>query len=120
MFCGYARPLVRAVVDGQARGHQFLLPIEDTIIVSEELGRRYRFPKWQYTLGHARRHEAIRVTPVATGRDRVLLFDGKYHGHFDPTLVELVAAGPSSPRSPACRLTSSSTRPSCLSTISRP
>jgi glutamate-1-semialdehyde 2,1-aminomutase len=30
---------------------------------------------------------------VVTGRDRVLLFDGKYHGHLDQALVELDADG---------------------------
>jgi glutamate-1-semialdehyde 2,1-aminomutase len=77
-----------------ARGHQFLLPVEDAIAVSEELGRRYGLPKWQYTLSASQANtEAIRVARVATGRDRVLLFDGKYHGHFDQTLVEWNAAG---------------------------
>jgi glutamate-1-semialdehyde 2,1-aminomutase len=91
MFCGYApAPLVRAVSERVARGNQFLLPVEDAIIVSEELGRRFGLPKWQYTSSatHANT-EAIRVARVATGRERVLMFDGKYHGHFDEALVEL-------------------------------
>ena len=73
-----------------ARGNQFLLPVEDAIVVSEELGRRFGLPKWQYTSSatHANT-EAIRVARVATGRERVLMFDGKYHGHFDEALVEL-------------------------------
>ena len=91
MFCGYApQPLVRAVSECMARGHQFLLPVEDAIIVSEELGRRYGLPKWQYTLSASQANtEVIRVARIATGRDKVLLFDGKYHGHFDQALVEL-------------------------------
>ena len=95
MFCGYApEPLVRAVTERMARGHQFLLPVEDAIVVSEELGRRYGLPKWQYTLSASQANtEVIRVARVATGRDKVLLFDGKYHGHFDQTLVEWNAAG---------------------------
>jgi len=95
MFCGYGpEPLVRAVSDRVARGSQFLLPTEDAIVVSEELARRYGLPKWQYTLSatHANT-EAIRVARVVTGRDRVLLFDGKYHGHLDQALVELDAHG---------------------------
>jgi glutamate-1-semialdehyde aminotransferase len=91
MFCGYApEPLVRAVSDRIARGNQFLLPTEDAIVVSEELGRRFGLPGWQYTSSatHANT-EAIRVARVVTGRDRVLMFDGKYHGHFDEALVEL-------------------------------
>src|SRR4051794_6542385 len=39
MFCGYApEPLVRAVSRQMALGNQFLLPTEDAIVVSEELG----------------------------------------------------------------------------------
>lgn len=95
MFCGYApEPLVRAVSRRMERGHQFLLPVEDAIIVSEELSRRYGLPKWQYTLSASQANtEVMRVARVATGRDKILLFDGKYHGHFDQTLVELDAAG---------------------------
>jgi glutamate-1-semialdehyde 2,1-aminomutase len=95
MFCGYApEPLVRAVSDVMARGHQFLLPVEDAIIVAEELGRRFGLPKWQFTLSASQANtEAIRAARVATGRDKVLMFDGKYHGHFDDALVELDAAG---------------------------
>ncbi len=91
MFCGYApEPLVRAVADRMARGHQFLLPNEDAIVVSEELARRYGLPKWQYTSSASQANtEAIRVARVATGRDTVLLFDGKYLGHFDAALVEI-------------------------------
>jgi glutamate-1-semialdehyde 2,1-aminomutase len=91
MFCGYApEPLVRAVSAQVARGNQFLLPTEDSIVVSEELARRFGLPKWQYTSSatHANT-EAIRVARVVTGRDRVLMFDGKYHGHFDEALVAL-------------------------------
>ena len=55
MFCGYApEPLLRAVSRRMERGHQFLLPVEDAIIVSEELSRRYGLPKWQYTLSASR------------------------------------------------------------------
>ena len=95
MFCGYApEPLVRAVSKRMARGHQFLLPTEDAITVSRELGRRYGLPKWQYTLSASQANtEAIRLARVATGRDKVLLFDGKYHGHFDQALVELDGDG---------------------------
>ena len=95
MFCGYApEPLVRAVADRMARGNQFLLPDEDAIVVSELLGDRFGLPKWQYTSSatHANT-EAIRVARVFTGRDRVLMFDGKYHGHLDEALVELDADG---------------------------
>jgi glutamate-1-semialdehyde 2,1-aminomutase len=95
MFCGYApEPVVRAAADRMARGNQFLLPTEDAIVVAEELTRRYVLPMWQFTLSASQANtEAIRVARVVTGRDKVLLFDGKYHGHFDEALVELAPDG---------------------------
>ena len=91
MFCGYApEPIVRAVSERVAGGSQFLLPSEDAIWVAEEFARRWHLPKWQFTLSASQANvEVIRVARVATGRNKTLLFDGKYHGHFDQALVEL-------------------------------
>lgn len=95
MFCGYApEPLVRAVGERMSHGNQFLLPTEDAVWVAEELARRWGMPKWQFTLSATQANtEVIRLSRVATGRDKVLMFDGKYHGHFDEALVSLDADG---------------------------
>jgi len=91
MFCGYGpEPVTAAVAARVAAGSQFMLPTEDAVWVAAELGRRYGLPKWQFTLSATGANtEAIRVARVRTGRDQVLLFDGKYHGHLDETLVGL-------------------------------
>jgi glutamate-1-semialdehyde 2,1-aminomutase len=90
MFGGYAAPpVVEAVARRAGLGTQFLLPGEDALWVAEELARRYRLPKWQFTLSAtAANTEAIRTARALTGRQRVLFFAGKYHGHFDDVLVE--------------------------------
>src|SRR3954453_3476636 len=78
MFCGYGpEPLVRAVRAQVARGNQFLLPVEDAIVVSEELGRRFGLPKWQFTSSatHANT-EAIRVGRGGTGPPKGPMFAG--------------------------------------------
>ena len=95
MFCGYApEPLVEAVSRRIAEGNQFLLPTEDSVWVAEELGRRWGLPKWQFTLSATQANtEVIRISRVATGRDKVLMFEGKYHGHFDEALVERDESG---------------------------
>jgi len=95
MFCGYAPvPVVRATHEAMLRGNQFMLPVEDAIVVAEELGRRFGLPQWQFTSSASQANiEAIRIARVATGREKVLVFDGKYHGHLDQTLVALDAIG---------------------------
>ena len=90
-FCGHApEPVVNAVAERMRRGNQFLLPSEDAITVAEHLAGRYGMPKWQFTLSATQANtEVIRIARYATGRDVVLVFDGKYHGHVDATLCVL-------------------------------
>ena len=91
MFTGYGPDaVVEAVSRRMAVGSQFLLPSEDSIWVATELGQRYGLPQWQFTLSATHANlESIRVARVATGREKVLFFHGKYHGHLDEALVEL-------------------------------
>ena len=90
MATGYALPAVADAVDARFRkGAQLLLPTEDTIAVATELARRVALPRWQFTLAASTANtEAIRVARASTGRADILVFDGKYHGHIDPTLQE--------------------------------
>jgi glutamate-1-semialdehyde aminotransferase len=90
-FCGHAPPpVVEAVARRMALGNHFLLPGEDAIAVAEHLVGRYGMPKWQFTLSATQANtEVIRLARRATGREVVLMFDGKYHGHGDATLVVL-------------------------------
>ncbi len=90
-FCGHASPPVVEAVARQMRlGNQFLLPGDDAIPVAEHLAARYGMPKWQFTLSATQANtEVIRLAREATGRQVVLVFDGKYHGLEDATLVVL-------------------------------
>ncbi len=91
MFTGYGpAPVVEAVSRQVVRGSQYLLPTEDSIWVAGELARRYGLPLWQFTLAASSANtEVIRIARSSTGREKVLFFDGKYHGHFDDVLVEI-------------------------------
>lgn len=96
MFGGHANPaIVRAVQDQVTRSTQFLLPTEDSIVVAEELARRYRGQThWQFTLSATQANtEAIRLARAVTGREVVILFQGHYHGHFDEGLITGSAVG---------------------------
>jgi len=91
MFCGYSpEPVVKAVSEQIALGPQFLMPTEDAIVVAEELARRWALPKWRFTLSATTANtEAIRIARHLTGRPKLLMFEGKYHGHADEMLVTL-------------------------------
>jgi glutamate-1-semialdehyde 2,1-aminomutase len=96
MFGGHANPaIVRAVREQVERSTQFLLPTEDSILVAEELARRYPGQThWQLTLSATQANtEAIRLARAVTGREVVVLFQGHYHGHFDEGLVSGGAFG---------------------------
>jgi glutamate-1-semialdehyde 2,1-aminomutase len=82
--------VTRAVAERMAAGAQFMLPTEDSLAVSDELGRRFGLPSWQFTLSATQANtEALRVARAVTGRSAVLMFDGKYHGHADELLSTL-------------------------------
>jgi glutamate-1-semialdehyde aminotransferase len=91
MFTGYGpEPVVDAVSRRVAIGSQFLLPSEDSVWVAQELGRRYGLAQWQFTLSATHANlEVLRIARVMTGREKVLFFGGRYHGHLDEGLVGL-------------------------------
>jgi len=95
MACGFGpEPVARAVAERFRDGSHFLLPTEDAIAVCRLLAARFGMPSWQFTLSaSAANTEAIRIARYATGRDKVLTFDGKYHGHIDETLVRAAPDG---------------------------
>jgi glutamate-1-semialdehyde 2,1-aminomutase len=81
-------PVVSAVADRMAKGIQFHLPTEDALVASEELAARWGLPKWQYQLSSTQANaDAIHLARALTGRERVVVFEGKYQGH----LPELLA-----------------------------
>jgi glutamate-1-semialdehyde 2,1-aminomutase len=91
MFCGHANPaIVRAVQRQVERSTQFLLPTEESVVVAEELARRYPVQLWQFTLSATQANiETIRLARAVTDREIVLLFQGHYHGHFEEGVVDL-------------------------------
>ena len=91
LFCGHANPaIVSAVQARAARSTQFLMPTQESVVVAEELARRYPVGQWQFTLSATQANtEAIRLARAATGREVIVLFQGHYHGHFEEGLVDL-------------------------------
>ena len=87
-------PTVATVRDQVGRGITAMLPTEDSVLVGEELTRRFGLPLWQFTLSatDANRH-AIRYARHVTGRAKVVVHDFCYHGSVDETFASLDAGG---------------------------
>ena len=88
---GHSPPVVvRAIVRQLRRGITTMLPTEDSVWVGRELARRFGLPYWQLamTATDANRF-AIRIAREATGRPKILVYNGCYHGSVDESLVEL-------------------------------
>lgn len=83
-------PVARAVAEQAARGLTFMLPTADAVQVARGLADRFGLPLWQFALSASDANRfAIRMARAATGRRRVVVFDGCYHGGLDETMVEL-------------------------------
>lgn len=88
MAAGFAPPpIVDALAQQAALGNHFLLPTNDALEVSQLLRDRFGLPCWQYTLSASGANvDALRVARAFTGRQRVVVFQAKYHGHVDEML----------------------------------
>jgi len=77
-----------AVSEQATRGYSYMLPTEDAIRVGELLQQRFNLPYWQFamTATDANRF-AIKIARAVTGRTRIAVFNGCYHGSLDETLV---------------------------------
>ncbi len=90
MFGHSPKAVVDAVTRQVRKGITMMLPTEDSIWVGEELGRRFGLPYWQIvmTATDANRY-SIKLARMATGRRKILVVSGCYHGSVDEALVSL-------------------------------
>ncbi|POZ62393.1 aspartate aminotransferase family protein [Chromobacterium alticapitis] len=90
MFGHSPVPVAEAIAREAARGMTTMLPGEDALWVAEELARRFGLPVWQFALSASDANRfAIRWARAATGRDRIVVFNGCYHGTVDDVFVDL-------------------------------
>ena len=68
-----------------------MLPTKDSLWVGEEMARRFGLPYWTLTTSATDANRAaIRIARMITGRDKVLVFSGCYHGGVEEAHVQLV------------------------------
>jgi glutamate-1-semialdehyde 2,1-aminomutase len=88
---GHAHPrVIRAVQDAAANGLSFGAPTEGEIEIAEEICRLV--PSIEQvrlvSSGTEATMSALRLARGATGRDKIVKFEGCYHGHADSLLVK--------------------------------
>lgn len=88
---GHAPAQVAAAIAAQAtRGYTAMLPSSDAAPVAAELARRFGLPYWQFALSASDANRfMLRWLRAATGRSKILVFNGCYHGTVDDVFVDL-------------------------------
>jgi glutamate-1-semialdehyde 2,1-aminomutase len=88
MFGHSPKAVTDAVKNHIDNGITTMLPTEDSVWVGEELARRFGLPYWQIvmTATDANRF-SIRLAREITGRKKILVFNGCYHGSVDEALI---------------------------------
>jgi len=91
MCVGHANPQISAAVKARMdQGSHFAAPTEGSIIVAEELRRRWGIPHWRFTnSGTESTMDAVHLARGFTGRDVIIKIEGTYHGHHDAVMVSV-------------------------------
>lgn len=100
MFGHSPEPLVHALAVQAGQGLSYMLPNDKAAEVGALLAGRFHLPHWQLTTTASEANRAvIRWARAATGRDKVLIFNGCYHGAVDDVFVDLRDGVPETRRS---------------------
>ena len=91
MFGHSPEPVARALEEQARRGFTAMLPGVNTPDVGAALADQFGLPYWQLatTATDANRF-VLRWARAVTGRTKLLVFDGCYHGTVDDTMVDVV------------------------------
>ena len=92
MFGHSPKPVTRAIERQAGLGLTYMLPTRDALEVGHLLRAQFGDYRWQIatTATDANRF-AIRVARAVTGRPKILVFNGCYHGTVDEAMVTLDA-----------------------------
>ena len=91
MCVGHANPVIAAAVKARMDlGTHFAAPTEGSIVVAEELRRRWGLPHWRFTnSGTESTMDAVHLARGLTGREVIIKIEGSYHGHHDAVMVSV-------------------------------
>ena len=93
---GHSPPALAAALAEQAsEGLSYMLPTERGAALSAKLAAMFGLPQWQVTTTASEANRAvIRWCRGVTGRRKVLIFNGAYHGAVDDAFVDLKGGAP--------------------------
>lgn len=96
MAVGHSHPaVVEAVAARIRRGSHFAQPTEDSVLVAEELTRRFGLPLWRFcNSGTEATMDAVHLMRAVTGRAKIVKIEGCYHGHHDSVMVSVADGYP--------------------------
>ncbi|MBW8315728.1 MAG: aspartate aminotransferase family protein [Hydrogenophaga sp.] len=91
MFGHAPAPVSAALVKQATRGYTTMLATADAAAVGQLLAERFGLPFWQFAMSatDANRY-IVRWIRAATGRKKLLVFNGCYHGTIEDVFVDLV------------------------------
>src|SRR3954451_3591485 len=94
MCVGHANPAIAVAVKAQMdEGTHFAAPTEGSIVVAEELRRRWGLEHWRFTnSGTESTMDAVHLARGITGRDTIVKIEGTYHGHHDAVMISVKPA----------------------------
>ena len=92
MLAGHAHPAIVEAVRAQVgRGTHFAQPTPDSVVVANELARRWGLPRWRFgNSGTEATMDAVHLMRAITGRDLIIKIEGCYHGHHDSVQVSVL------------------------------
>lgn len=95
MFGHAPAAVSKALIKQAQSGYTTMLPSEDAVWVAEELARRFGLQYWQFALSASDANRfVIRWARAATKRNKILIFNGCYHGTLDDVFVDLIDGVP--------------------------
>lgn len=90
MFGHSPKPLADALARQAGEGLSYMLPTEKGVELAEMLAMMFGLPSWQVTTTASEANRAvIRWCRGITGRSKILIFNGCYHGAVDDVFVDL-------------------------------
>ncbi|MGH2382360.1 MAG: aspartate aminotransferase family protein [Candidatus Limnocylindria bacterium] len=91
LAAGHSHPiLAEALQHRVANGTCYTFPVEEGIALAEEIRSRFGADLVRFSnSGTEATMDAIRVARGYTGREKIIKFEGGYHGHHDDVLVSI-------------------------------